>query len=615
MKNRPKRFSSRPAAVGVLLLSILMGCNGRSRTSQNGDSGLAGSGYISIVNLSRGAPESPVGSGLFPAPTNQSFVGLIRALGRIEGDKNVRGIFVKLKGEKFAFAQAREIGETLARLGKKHPKIFCHTHEIDNATLWLLRRGCSDIWVSDAGSVDTVGIGAELSYLKGAFDKAGIKADMLAMGKYKSGGEALTRTGPTEDSLGNLQNTLSDLRSQWLKGVSEGVEDSTALKKRVEDGPWSPKKAEELGIVDFVGFEDEALDALKDVAGTDQTKIGFGAGMSQRKESPAAEIVRLLSGDGKRQQSRDHIAVVPAVGAITMASSGPFGGGGGITAQAMTRTLRRLREDDAVRAIVVRMDSPGGSPLASDLIWREMMLTREEKPVIVSIGGMSASGGYYIASGGTTIVASPAAIVGSIGVFGGKIVLGGAFEKLGVSSHRVAASPEEGAAARAAHMSPLSEWDDATRERVRGTMRRIYDLFVERVAEGRNLPKEKVYATAEGEIFLATVGKERGLIDELGGIEKALALARQEAKLPESIPVTVEGAEESILESLLLGPDPSESDVEAALRSFESRRFERISEWALGDHLTTLRPFAAAIAPLLDGEQVVAALPYALELR
>lgn len=615
MRNRFLRFLPRWTAAGVILLSVLVGCNGRSRTSQNKESGLAGDGYISVVNLSAGAPESPIGSGLFPAPSNQSFVGLIRALERIERDKKVRGVFIKLKGEKFAFAQAREIGESLARLRKKHPKVFCHTHDIDNATLWLLRRGCSDIWVSAAGSVDTVGIGAELSYLKGAFDKAGIKADMLAMGKYKSGGEALTRTGPTEASLGNLQNTLSDLRSQWLKGVSEGAEDPPALKQRVEDGPWSPKKSEELGIVDFVGFEDEALDALKDVSGTHRTEIGFGPGMSPRKESPAAEIIRLLAGDGKRQRSRDHIAVVPAVGAITMASPGLFGGASGITAEAMTKTLRRLRKDDAVRAIVLRMDSPGGSPLASDLIWREMMLTREKKPVIVSIGGMSASGGYYIASAGSTIVASPAAIVGSIGVFGGKIVVGGAFEKLGVNHYQVAASPEEGAAARAAHLSPLSEWDEATRERVRATMRRIYDLFVERVAEGRNLPKDKVYSTAEGEIFLATVGKERGLIDELGGIEKALALAREQAKLPSDIPVTIEGAQESLLESLLLGPDPSESEVKAALGAYERRQLERLSEWAFGEHVTTLRPFAAAIAPLLDGEQVVAALPYAIELR
>ncbi len=594
---------------------LLWGCNGRSRGASGDEPGLSGNGYVSIVNLSGGAPENPIGSGLIPAPSNQSFVGLIRALRRIEKDKKVRGVFVKLRGRTFEFARAREIGETLAAVRKKHEQVVCHTHQIDNATMWLLAQGCSEVWVSDAGSVDTVGIGAELSYLKGAFDKAGIKADMLAMGKYKSGGEALTRTGPTEASLGNLQNTLADLRDQWLKGVSAGEEDPAARKKQVEDGPWSPKKAKELGLVDRVGFEDQALSALKGRVGTDATEVGFGQGMSSSGRSPAAEIIKLLTGDGKRQHSRDHIAVVPAVGSITMASSDPFGGGGGITAAAMTRTLRRLREDDAVRAVVVRMDSPGGSPLASDLIWREMMLTRAEKPVIVSIGGMSASGGYYIASGGTTIVSSPAAIVGSIGVFGGKIVLGGALEKLGVTHHQVAASPEEGAAERAAHMSPLSEWDEPTRERVRETMRRIYDLFVERVAEGRHLPKEKVYSTAEGEIFLATVGKERGLIDELGGIEKALSIAREKAKLPDDIPVTLEGTEESLLESLLLGPEPSEADIAAALSAFQQRQVERLGRWALGPHVAALRPLSAAIAPMLEGEEVVAALPFALELH
>ncbi len=614
MTSRTRSWSRRLAAV-VLFAVAASGCHGRSRTSKGEERGLSGSGHIAVVNLSGGAPENPLGSGLFPAPSGQSFVGLIRALERLEKDERVAGVFVKLRSQTLEFARAREAGLALAKVREKHERVVCHTHQIDNASMWLLAKGCSEIWVSDAGSVDTVGIGAELTYLKGAFDKAGIKADMLAMGKYKSGGEALTRRGPTEASLGNLKNTLSDLRAQWLDEVSAGDDDPKETRNLIEDGPWSPLKAKQLGLVKFVGFEDQALKALEKAAGTEEKEVVFGAGMAREADSPAAEIIRLLSGDGKRQRSRDHIAVVPAIGGITMASSGPFGGSSGITAAAMTTTLRRLREDDAVRAVVIRMDSPGGSPLASDLIWREMMLTRKEKPVIVSIAGMSASGGYYIASGATKIVASPVAIVGSIGVFGGKIVIGGTLEKLGVTHLPVAASPEEGAAARAAHMSPLTEWDEPTRERVRATMRRIYDLFVERVAEGRGLPKDRVYKTAEGEIFLATVGKERGLIDELGGISQALAIARKEAKLPDDIPVTLEGTQETLLEALLLGPDPTETDVEAALRAYERRQLERLGEWALGPHVATLRPLSAAIAPLLDGEQVVAALPYSLELR
>lgn len=604
-------------ALGTALTSLcLFACNGRPRASTDkGEPGLSGQGYVSVVNLSQGAAENPISSGLFPAPPGLTFYGLLTSLDEIEKDEKSKAVLVQLRGVSFGFARSKEIGERLGKLKKKVP-VVCHTHEIDNATLWMLQKGCSDIWVSAAGDVPTVGIGAELSYLKGAFDKVGVRADMLAMGKYKSGGEALTREGPTEASLSNLKNTLSDLRTEWLEGISTGEKDPKAQKKYAEDGPWSPAKARALGIIDHVGFEDQALDAAQRAGNTDKERIAYGWGKASEKESPAAGVLRLLLGGSERARGKERIAIVPAVGSITMSAGGPFGGADGITAAAMTKTLERLREDDAVRAIVMRMDSPGGSPLASDLIWREMMLTREKKPVIVSIGGMSASGGYYIASGATKIVASSTAIVGSIGVFGGKIVLTGAFEKAGVNHLPIAASPEEGAAARANHESAMTPWDDATRERVRESMKRIYDLFVERVAEGRDMPKEKVYATAEGEIFLAPTGKARGLIDELGGLEHAVSLARKLAKLPDSAPVVVEGASESILEALLLGPEPAASEVEAALLRYEQRRIESVARLAVGDRgLSHLRPFAASISPLLEGESVVAALPFAIEIH
>ncbi len=495
------------AVLTLLSLGILSSCQGRSRSNSGSTTSDAKEGAVAVFNLSGGAPESPVGDGFFPAPAGESYVELIRNIESLEGDKSVRGIFVKLRGQRFPFAQAREIGETFAKVrGEKMP-VVCHTHEIDNATFWMLSRGCTEIWVSAAGDVPTVGIGAELAYLRGALDKIGIYPDMLAMGKYKSGGEALTHTEPSEASLSNLKNTLSDLRSQWLDGIAKGHESTaTARKKHVEDGPWTPKRAQELGLIQKVGFEDQALKSVVALAGTEEVVGVFGTKSTSQEDSAVAELVRMLAGAGDRRQVRDRIALVPAVGSITMGADGPFGGGDGITAASMTRTLRRLREDDSVRAVVMRMDSPGGSPLASDLIWREMMLTREKKPVIVSIGGMSASGGYYIASGATKIVASPSAIVGSIGVFGGKIVLGDALAKAGVTHFPIAASPEEGAAARANINSFFSPWDDATKERVRASMQRIYDLFVERVAEGRDMPVDKVYATAQGEIYLGYCG-------------------------------------------------------------------------------------------------------------
>lgn len=604
------------AVLTLTSLGILCSCQGRSRTDTTSKTSDAKDGAIAVINLSGGAPESPVGDGFFPAPAGESFVELIRNIESLEGDKSVRGIFVKLRGEGFPFSQAREIGETLAKVrGEKMP-VVCHTHEVDNATFWMLSRACTEIWVSAAGDVPTVGIGAELAYVRGALDKVGIYPDMLAMGKYKSGGEALTHTEPSEDSLGNLKNTLSDLRSQWLDGIAKGYESTAAArKKHVEDGPWTPKRAQELGLIHKVGFEDQALKSIRALSGTEELVPVFGEQPQSNEDSAVADLVRMLAGAGDRSQVHDRIAVVPAVGSITMGADGPFGGGDGITAASMTRTLRRLREDDSVRAVVMRMDSPGGSPLASDLIWREMMLMREKKPIIVSIGGMSASGGYYIASGATKIVASPSAIVGSIGVFGGKIVLGGALSKVGITNFPIAASPEEGAAARANINSLFSPWDDAAKERVRASMQRIYDLFVERVAEGRDMPADKVYATAQGEIYLATVGKQRGLIDELGGISRALEVARQEAGLKKDIPVEIEGAAESLLESLFLGSEPNAQEIQAALTRFEQARIASISRWALGTSVQELKPFAAVLAPLFAGESVVVALPYTITIH
>ena len=617
MKSRSVRSALLTGCGALALVSCLAlaSCQGRTELSKSARLTQQKDGYVASLNLTAGAPENPISEGFLPEPVYHSYASLIRSLERLKQDASLRGVIVKLRSQAFGFAQAEEVSEALAALVDKKIPVVCHTHELDNATYWLVRRGCSELWVSAAGSVATVGIGAELSYLKGALDKLGVRFDMLAMGRYKSGAEALTRTEPGDDSLRNLTNTLNDLREQWLSGVTSGQDNAQRLAELVEDGPYSPPMALTLGLIDRVGFEDEALASVQHLAQTETLEETFGPGSEAGREAPVAELVRLLSGAKDRERMEPRIALVPAVGSITMSAEGPFGGGSGITAAAMTRTLRKLRNDDSVRAIVMRMDSPGGSPLASDLIWREMLLTREKKPVIVSIAGMSASGGYYIASGATKIVASKTAIVGSIGVFGGKVVLSDAAENLGITHFSVAPGPQDGAEVRAQHMSPLTPWDDATRERVRETMRGIYDLFVERVAVGRGLSPEHVFGTAEGEIFLAETGQKRGLVDELGGLGRAIEIARKEAGLDESTPVVLEGAQDTLFETLFLGEEPEAQEISAALARFEAARLASVARFALGASLTQLKPYQAALSPLFVGEAVIAALPFSIQLH
>lgn len=606
------RSLSRVGVGALLAAGLALGCHGRPRAeSDNGPPKLAAGGHVAVVDLSRGAPESTEEGGLFPLPAQQTFVGLVRALQRIEEEAEVGAVFVRIGEAGYNFAQAAEVGRLLGAVRDRGKSVVCHVHQIDNAKSWLVQRGCSEIWLSPAGDASTVGIAAQLTYLKGALDRLGVRADMLAMGRYKSGAEPLTREGPSEPSEQNLRETLASIRSSWLEAVRSAREgEREGLVRALEDGPWTPEAARKRGLVDRVGFPDEALEAAKKAAGVEASSVAFGPGSDGGAGVSLAEIVRVLSGADRRTGGRPRIAIVPAVGSITMSSEGLVSGG--ITARATVRTLSRLRKDPAVRAVVLRMDSPGGSPLASDLIWRELMLMRKEKPVVASVGNMAASGGYYIVSGASKIVAEPASIVGSIGVFGGKIVIDEALEKVGLNTVTFPASQEPGATARAAYLSPLTPWDEATREKVRDQMRSIYELFLARVAEGRGLEVDAVRATAEGAIFTAELGKQRGLVDELGGLARALEWARELASLGEDTPVVVEGPADSLLDLLLLGEGADAGEVEAALARFRERRARELAGPIAWDRL---RPFAAAVAPLLAGEHVVAALPYVLEVR
>jgi len=223
---------------------------------------------------------------------------------------------------------------------------------------------------------------------------------------------------------------------------------------------------------------------------------------------------------------------------------------------------------------------------------------------------MAASGGYYIACAADHIIAERTSIVGSIGVFGGKFVIGPALEQLGVTSYTFPASPEPGAAARAAYMSPLAPWDTETRARVQDSMRAIYDLFLKRVAKGRHMPIDKIAKNAEGAIFSGVQGKDRGLVDELGGLKRALEVARSRAGLPADVPVVVEGLQESMIESIFSDGEPAASDVETAV--LQHQVAER--EW---DRLVPdeLKSFVTSLLPLTQGERGVVALPFTMLVR
>jgi protease IV len=594
---------------GLWLLPLLaaISCHGRPRSGGGSGSGAPTlDKTVAEFDLTAGVPES-IGGGLFQPPASRTYVALARAVERLIDDPDTGGAFVKLGGASLDWAQTEELGALFEKARKKGKPVVCHAHVLSNSSAAFALRGCSRTWLSPAGEADTVGIAAQIMYMRGLFDKLKVGVDFLHVGKFKSGVEPFTREGPSDPARESLTETLRAIREGWLDQATQAGKPAS-VRAALEHGPWSPNEAREQGLIDAVGFESDALIEAKKLSKAERVKGSYGGRAGGSQGPDIAEILRVISGGDESATSRPHIAVVPAEGSIAMEAGGPLESGG-ITARAITKTLRRLKNDDTVKAVVLRIDSPGGSALASDLIWHELRELKKKKPLVVSVGGMAASGGYYMACAADRIIAEPTSIVGSIGVFGGKIVLSGALEELGVHTETFPASPEPGAGTRAAAQSPFSTWDDPTRERIRAGMQSVYDLFITRVADSRKMPREKVEEHAQGRIWSGKQGLERGLVDQLGGVTDAIRHARKLAELPEDAPVTVEGDQDSLLDMLFVSDDANEEQVKQAIVAYRARSL------VIRELPPSLRSYASALGPLAAGERVVAALPFGISLE
>lgn len=596
----------------LVLLSALCvaSCFSRPRATRfdetEGGSSKTDKGELVEIDLGSGAPESTDSAGLFPLPAARTYAGLVRTIERAASDKDTTGVFVRLGLGSMALANSEELGAELEHLRKSGKPVVCHAHQLGNSTILLFARGCDRIWLSPAGEVASVGIAAQVVYLKRLLDRLDIGTDFLHMGRYKSAVESLTRVGPSDDAREALEESLQSVRKSWFDGVTQARPTKT-VKDSLETGPWSAKEAKQRGLIDEIGVESDARKDARERAHAGKLRVAYGPSAHADDGPSLIEVLRLLAGGGESTGGRAHVAVVPGEGAIVTGGGDLFGGG--IAERAFSKTLRRLAKDDSVKAVVLRLDSPGGSALASDLIYAEVAELKKRKPVVTSVGAMAASGGYYIACASNRIIAESTSIVGSIGVFGGKIVLGAALRDLGIDSVTFAANPAPGAEARAAYLSALTPWDDATRERVRAQMAATYDLFIDRCAAGRGLPAEQIRKVAEGRIWTGAQGKERGLVDELGGLVRAIQAARELGKLEKDAPVSVEGSSEGLLEALMLSDDASDEEIARALPHAKARArvFDALPR--------ELRPYAATLSPLAGGERVLSALPFALLIR
>jgi protease-4 len=367
--------------------------------------------------------------------------------------------------------------------------------------------------------LDLAGVASYEIFLRGALDKVGAYPDFVHVGDYKTAVNQFTEKGLTPEHREMSESLNRDMYAQLVRGIAEARRmTESEVRILLDQGPFAPADALKAGLVDDLAYRDQLDDLVPELRDSEDRRRIEGSDYA-RTSSRAA---------GFRPRSR--IAVLYASGVIASGRSSRDAVNGAIVgSDTMVEQIQRIRDDESIRAIVLRVDSPGGSSVASDVIWRELMITRDQqptRPLIVSMSDLAASGGYYISMPGQVIVAQPATLTGSIGIFGGKIAVGGTMDKLGISTATIKSG------ANADMTSPFAPFTTAQREKLRDYMQGFYDNFVEKAATSRGKTREEIHAVAQGRVWTGQQARDHGLVDELGGLDRAVAIAKGRAGIP-----------------------------------------------------------------------------------
>jgi protease-4 len=367
-------------------------------------------------------------------------------------------------------------------------------------------------------SLDLTGVASYEMFLRGTFDKIGAYPDFVHIGDYKTAPNQYTQKGFTPAHREMAQSLNRDMYEQLVTGVAEGRKKSEdEVRSLFDRGPFVAAKALEAGLVDELAYEDELDDRVPELGGDSNRRI---EGSDYQRIS--------FESAGVRPRSR--IAVLHIVGTIASGKGGFDPVNGSVAgSEAIVEQIRKIRDDNSIKAIVLRIDSPGGSSVASDVIWRELTITRQDnpsRPIVTSMSDLAASGGYYIAIPADAIVAQPGTLTGSIGIFGGKIVIGGTLGKVGIGTETVTSG------ANADMYSPFTPFTAPQRAKVEEFMQDFYKGFVGKVAESRKTTPEAIHAVAQGRVWTGRQALAHGLVDRLGGLDAAVALAKERAKIP-----------------------------------------------------------------------------------
>ncbi|MEZ4902564.1 MAG: signal peptide peptidase SppA [Spirosomataceae bacterium] len=510
-------------------------------------------------------------------------IGLIdlkSALANAKLDPNIKGVYLDVQYPMVGWASAEEIRDAIIDF-KKSKKFVVAYGEVMTEKAYYLASVADKIYLNPAGGMEWNGLSAEYDFYKGTLEKLEVKPLVYRVGEFKSAVEPFFRENMSDASRLQNQVLINNVFDHTVEKIAQARGLTPTQLKNMADSLSidSPQDALKNKLITHVGYYDEVETTLRnELKLKEEDKIKF---VSLEKYTKAEKHV-------KQGKSDSRIAVIIGEGAIYSGKSGD----GNIGSETIAEELRKARKDKKVKAVVLRINSPGGSALASDVMWREVQLTRKEKPVIASMSDVAASGGYYMAMGCDKIVAQPNTITGSIGVFSVLFNFEKTFRnKLGITFDRV-------------NTNAHSDWPSVTREmtafennRMQRSTENIYAIFTKKAAEGRKMPLEKLQSLASGRVWSGKEAKANGLIDEFGGLDKAIEVAAKAAKLKEGDYRVKYPAKKNVFEEVV--------------NKLSGETEERILQEKLGD----FAPYLNTLKKLQQMQGIQARMPFEMKIN
>lgn len=475
-------------------------------------------------------PEDPI----FGAIGEESLVEMVRRMDKAAKDDNVKAVILLLDSAEFGVGQIEEVRQAIQRLKDAKKPVYAHADSLTTGAYAVLC-GATRLSVSPTSDLFLTGLYSEQMYLRGLFDKLKIQPDFLTCGAYKSAAEMFMRTGPSAEAKSMYDWLYDGMYASIVNLIAKGRNVEVAKAKEwIDQGLFSAESAKKAGLVDAVEFRQDFQAYVHSQAGEKaklETKYGKPKGMDLDLNNPFAAMqlwAQILAGPQVKKSNKDAVAIVYVDGPIMLgkAEASPFGGSAGAFSEPIRKALDEAARDDKVKAVVLRVDSPGGSAIASEIILNATKRVKEKKPLVISMGNVAGSGGYYVACGSDTIFADSGTITGSIGVVAGKLATTEAWEQWGIHFSPNARGKKSGI------LSSGNKFSEEERKELQGWMDEVYGVFKGHVTKIRgDRLKKPIDELAGGRVYTGQQALELGLVDKIGTLSDAIAFAASSAKI------------------------------------------------------------------------------------